>query len=80
MSLLPPSCRRSPDAASSSEPDTPLSVSQTRLFALGLALLGLVAIAATHGDYGISWDEPVQSRFGEGVLQYFASVTTLMLE
>jgi hypothetical protein len=50
-----------------------LSVLQTRLFALGLALLGLVAIAATHGDYGISWDEPVQSRFGEGVLQYFAS-------
>ncbi|MCP4038966.1 MAG: hypothetical protein GY733_18650 [bacterium] len=40
---------------------------------LGLVMLGVAVIASTYRDYGISWDEPVQSQFGERVVAYFAS-------
>jgi 4-amino-4-deoxy-L-arabinose transferase-like glycosyltransferase len=49
-------------------------------FALGrhacAALLVLTAIlfAVIHTDYGITWDEGVQSTYGEQVLDYFASL------
>lgn len=33
--------------------------------------MAAVVIAATHRDYGITWDEPVQSAYGEAVLAYF---------
>jgi hypothetical protein len=50
-----------------------LKVSPTKLWALGLTLLGLLVIFATYRDYGISWDEPVQSQFGEDLVRYYAS-------
>lgn len=40
---------------------------------LGLMFFGLIVIVAIYRDFGISWDEPVQSHFGEGVVRYFAS-------
>lgn len=40
---------------------------------LAFLALGLVVIAATVGDYGISWDENVQRAYGEAILRYFAS-------
>ena len=36
-------------------------------------LAGLIVIGATFRDYGITWDEGVQSRYGELALDYFAS-------
>jgi hypothetical protein len=38
-----------------------------------VAAVGLAVVLATFRDYGITWDEPVQSHYGEGVLRYFAS-------
>jgi 4-amino-4-deoxy-L-arabinose transferase-like glycosyltransferase len=41
---------------------------------VALALVaGLVAIVATYRDYGITWDEDVQARYGDMVLDYFLS-------
>jgi 4-amino-4-deoxy-L-arabinose transferase-like glycosyltransferase len=34
---------------------------------------GLAVIAATAADYGVAWDDYVQSRYGELVLDYFLS-------
>ena len=50
-----------------------MKVSPRRLWSLGLVLLGLLVVVATYRDYGIPWDEPVQSQFGEGVARYFKS-------
>jgi hypothetical protein len=42
--------------------------------AVSLALVaGLVVIVATYRDYGITWDEDVQARYGDMVLDYFLS-------
>ena len=38
-----------------------------------LMLLGAVLVALTHRDYGITWDEGMQSRYGEQALEYFRS-------
>jgi len=38
---------------------------------VGLALLCSVGIALTFSDYGITWDENVQARYGEMALDYF---------
>lgn len=43
------------------------------LFLLALVAAGLAAIACTWRDYGITWDESVQARYGDLVLEYFAS-------
>ena len=39
----------------------------------GLALLCVAGIALIHADYGITWDEDVQARYGEKALDYFLS-------
>jgi hypothetical protein len=44
-----------------------------RLWTVALTMLGVAVVASTFGDYGVTWDEPVQSHYGEGVLRYFAS-------
>lgn len=44
-----------------------------RLVSLLFVSVGLAVVLATFRDYGITWDEPVQSHYGEGVLRYFAS-------
>ncbi|MEW6743843.1 MAG: hypothetical protein AB1486_13895 [Planctomycetota bacterium] len=44
-----------------------------RLWFWGILLLFLVVILFTYRDYGITWDEDVQSRYGELVHDYFAS-------
>lgn len=33
-------------------------------------MAGLAVVLLTHRDYGITWDEPVQARYGEAVLAY----------
>jgi len=38
-----------------------------------LLILAGIAFALVFGDYGITWDEGVQSAYGELVLDYFAS-------
>ena len=30
-------------------------------------------VIAIHRDYGVTWDEPVQARYGETVLAYFGA-------
>jgi 4-amino-4-deoxy-L-arabinose transferase-like glycosyltransferase len=40
---------------------------------VGLALLCLVGMLLTFPDYGITWDEDVQARYGEMALDYFLS-------
>ncbi|MFN2377138.1 MAG: ArnT family glycosyltransferase [Candidatus Binatia bacterium] len=42
-------------------------------FLLALVAVGLLVIVATWRDYGITWDESVQARYGDLVLDYFAS-------
>ncbi len=42
-----------------------------RAWTAGLLLVATAVIAATYRDYGITWDEPVQSAYGEAVLAYF---------
>jgi len=42
-----------------------------RAWTAGLLIVAAVVIAATYRDYGITWDEPVQSAYGEAVLAYF---------
>jgi hypothetical protein len=37
----------------------------------------LVVILSTHGDYAVTWDEPVQARLGEEVLDSLVSARTL---
>jgi hypothetical protein len=42
-----------------------------RLSAEGwLTILALLIWVMVHGDYGITWDEPVQSNYGEAVRKY----------
>jgi 4-amino-4-deoxy-L-arabinose transferase-like glycosyltransferase len=38
-----------------------------------LLLAGLVVIGTTAGDYGVAWDDRVQTTYGELVLDYFQS-------
>ena len=40
-----------------------------------VALLALAAalVLLTFGDYGVTWDEEVHVRYGNGVLDYIAS-------
>lgn len=38
-----------------------------------VAVAGIMAVVWLHNDFGITWDEPVQSRYGELVLQYYTS-------
>ncbi len=39
------------------------------------ALVGLACVVAlTFTDYGVTWDEPLQNRYGELVLRYYASL------
>jgi hypothetical protein len=38
-----------------------------------LMLAGLIVIACTAADYGVAWDDYVQTRYGELVLNYFLS-------
>ncbi|MCI0357015.1 MAG: glycosyltransferase family 39 protein [Planctomycetaceae bacterium] len=38
-----------------------------------LALVGIGVVALTAGDYGVAWDDWVQTRYGELVLEYFRS-------
>jgi hypothetical protein len=40
---------------------------------IGLMLAGLVVITCTAADYGVAWDDYVQTRYGELVLNYFLS-------
>lgn len=44
-----------------------------RLAEFGVLGLGLLAVLATFRDYGLTWDERFQSRYGELVLAYFRS-------
>ncbi len=43
------------------------------LAAAALAIAGATVIALTAADYGVAWDDWVQTRYGELVLDYFAS-------
>jgi 4-amino-4-deoxy-L-arabinose transferase-like glycosyltransferase len=44
-----------------------------RVWTAAVVLVGSLAILAFFRDFGITWDEPVQARYGEGVLAYFRS-------
>jgi 4-amino-4-deoxy-L-arabinose transferase-like glycosyltransferase len=44
-----------------------------RIWTLVLCAIGLLVIAATARDYGINWDDGVQARYGEAVVEYFRS-------
>jgi hypothetical protein len=44
-----------------------------RSWTAAVVLVGLVGILLTYRDYGITWDEPLQARYGEAVLEYFSS-------
>ena len=44
-----------------------------RAWFIGIAFVGLLVIVFTFRDYGITWDESVQARYGELVLEYFSS-------
>jgi 4-amino-4-deoxy-L-arabinose transferase-like glycosyltransferase len=48
--------------------------SRLTLFAcFGLAAATLAVALSTYRDYGVTWDEGVQSRYGELVVEYFRS-------
>lgn len=40
---------------------------------VAVGALALAVVAATYGDYGVTWDEGVQARYGELVVEYFRS-------
>ena len=44
-----------------------------RLWTAALLVAGLAVVLATYRDFGITWDEPVQARYGESVLAYFGA-------
>ena len=37
------------------------------------SILALALVGSTYGDFGVTWDEGVQARYGELCLAYFAS-------
>lgn len=41
-----------------------------KIWAAVVLAAGLVTVLTTFSDYGITWDEPVQSHYGEGVLRW----------
>lgn len=41
---------------------------------IAIIAVGVAVIAATAGDYGVPWDEPVQITYGELVKSYFLSL------
>jgi len=46
---------------------------QAGLAAIGLAAAGILVIASLADDYGVAWDDWVQTRYGQLVLDYFSS-------
>ncbi len=48
-----------------------VSLTPLRLWTAGLLLAGVMFVLTAYRDYGITWDEPVQARYGEAVLAYF---------
>ena len=48
-------------------------LSPLRLWTAALLLAGTAVVLATHRDFGVTWDEPVQARYGETVLAYFGT-------
>jgi len=44
-----------------------------RLWISCLLAAGLLVVVLTYQDYGTTWDEPVQARYGETVLAYFGA-------
>ena len=44
-----------------------------RTWTLVLCAIGLLVIAATARDYGINWDDGVQARYGEAVVEDLAT-------
>ena len=46
-------------------------LSPLRLWTAALLLVGMAVVLASYRDFGITWDEPVQARYGETVLAYF---------
>ncbi len=47
--------------------------SPLRLWTAALLIAGIAVVLAVHRDFGVTWDEPVQARYGETVLAYFGS-------
>jgi 4-amino-4-deoxy-L-arabinose transferase-like glycosyltransferase len=43
------------------------------VYLLGILAVGCAVIAATYRDYGITWDETAQAKYGDLVAAYFAS-------
>ena len=48
-------------------------LSPLRLWTAALLIAGVAVVLATHRDFGVTWDEPVQARYGETVLAYFGA-------
>ena len=46
------------------------ALSPLRIWTASLLLVGLAVVLATYRDPGITWDEPVQARYGEVVLDH----------
>ena len=42
-------------------------MSRVGLWTALLVAAGLIVISTTHGDYGVTWDEPAQAFYGERV-------------
>lgn len=42
-------------------------------WSIGLFVLALAVVLFTFRDYGVTWDEAYHVRYGDGVLEYFAS-------
>ena len=53
----------------------PAQTSRRRTTFIAIVLLIVLTVLGLglHRDYGISWDEPVQRRYGEKVYRYIAA-------
>jgi 4-amino-4-deoxy-L-arabinose transferase-like glycosyltransferase len=49
------------------------ALSPLRIWTAVLLVAGAFAVLTLHRDYGITWDEPVQARYGETVLAWFGA-------
>lgn len=54
-------------------PETPLRQPLAGLWMWVLLALAVTAVVTIHRDFGTTWDEGVQARYGELALAYFAS-------
>lgn len=62
-----------PSQASDRQPPATRRIPSARLALAVGALLGILVVPLTYDDYGPTWDEAIQARYGELAFAYFAS-------